>query len=68
MLVWEILHHHFWAYSGLIYLTVGFMIYQVYRFTYSQAVSLVLLTLFDALIVYLTVAELRKRRSSAVRA
>ena len=68
VLVWEILHHRFWAYSGLIYLTVGFMIYQVYRFTYSHAVSLVLLTLFDALIVYLTVAELRRRRSSAVRA
>jgi uncharacterized membrane protein len=30
VLVWEILHNRFWAYLGLIYLTIGFMI-QVYR-------------------------------------
>ena len=29
VLVWEILHNRFWAYLGLIYLTIGFMI-QVY--------------------------------------
>jgi len=63
VLIWEILHHRFWAYLGLIYLTIGFMIYQIYRFSYSHAVSLVLLTLFDGVIVYLTVVEYRKRRS-----
>ena len=44
-------------------LTIGFMIYQVYRFSYSHSVGLVLLTLFDAVIVYLTVVEYRKRKS-----
>jgi uncharacterized membrane protein len=62
VLVWEILHNRLWAYSGLIYLTIGFMIYQIYRFSYSHSVSLVLLTVFDAVIVYLTVVEYRKRR------
>ncbi len=62
VLVWEILHDRFWAYLGLIYLTIGFMIYQTYRFSYSHSISLVLLTVFDGVIVYLTVAEYRKRR------
>jgi len=63
VLIWEILHDRLWAYLGLIYLTIGFMIYQVYRFSYSHSVGLVLLTLFDAVIVYLTVVEYRKRKS-----
>jgi uncharacterized membrane protein len=63
VLVWEILHNRLWAYLGLIYLTFGFMIYQVYRFTYSHSLSLVLLTVFDGVIVYLTVVEYRKRKS-----
>jgi len=68
VLVWEILNNRLWAYAGLIYLTIGFMIYQIYRFTYSHAISLVLLTVFDAVIVYLTVAEYRKRRHPPVSA
>ena len=63
VLVWEILHNRFWAYLGLIYLTIGFMIYQIYRFTYSHSISMVLLTVFDGVIVYLTVVEYRKRKS-----
>ena len=65
ILVWEILHDRLWAYAGLIYLTIGFMIYQVYRFSYSHSIGLVLLTVFDAVIVYLTVVEYRKRRLQA---
>jgi uncharacterized membrane protein len=41
------------------------MTYQVYRFSYSHSIGLVLLTLFDAVIVYLTVVEYRKRRHQA---
>jgi len=63
ILVWEILHDRFWAYLGLIYLTIGFMVYQTYRFSYSHSFGLVLLTLFDGVIVYLTVVEYRKRTS-----
>jgi len=60
------LHNRFWAYLGLIYLTIGFMIYQTYRFSYSHSAGLVLLTLFDGVIVYLTVVEYRKRKSNRV--
>ena len=35
VLVWEILHNRLWAYLGLIYLTIGFMIYQIYRISYA---------------------------------
>jgi uncharacterized membrane protein len=65
ILVWEILHERLWAYAGLIYLSIGFMIYQVYRFSYSHSIGLVVLTVFDAVIVYLTVVEYRKRRRQA---
>jgi len=62
VLVWEILHDRLWAYLGLIYLTIGFMVYQIYRITYSHSIGLTLLTVFDAVIVYLTVVEYRRRR------
>jgi uncharacterized membrane protein len=62
ILVWEILHDRLWAYLGLIYLTIAFMIYQIYRISYSASISLILLTIFDAVIVYLTTVEYRKRR------
>ena len=39
------------------------MVSQIYRFTYSHSISLVLLTVFDAVVVYLTVVEYRKRQS-----
>lgn len=63
VLVWEILHNRFWAYMGLIYLTIGFMIYQIYRFSYAQSIGLALLTAFDGVIVYLTIVEYRKRKN-----
>jgi len=66
VLVWEILHNRFWAYLALIYLTIGFMVYQIYRFSYSHSIGLVLLTVFDAVIVYLTTVEYRKRRHQLV--
>lgn len=66
VLVWEILHERLWAYLGLIYLTVGFMIYQLYRIAYDPKISLILLTIFDAIIVYLTVVEYRKRKRPAL--
>ena len=66
VLVWEILHNRFWAYLGLIYLTIGFMVYQIYRFSFSHSIGLLLLTVFDAVIVYLTTVEYRKRRHQTV--
>jgi uncharacterized membrane protein len=67
VLVWEILHNRFWAYLGLIYLTIGFMVYQIFRFSYSHSIGLVLLTVFDAVVVWLTAVEYRKRGVRALR-
>ena len=66
VLIAEILQERLWAYMGLIVLTLGFMVYQLYRYSYTHALSLVLLTLYDGIVVYLTVKEYRKRtRDSA---
>ena len=65
VLVWEILHNRLWAYLGLIYLTLGFMIYQLCRISYDHSIGLILLTIFDGAIVYLTVVEYRKRKAAA---
>ncbi len=62
VLVFEILRNRLWAYPGLIIVTSGFMIYQTYQFLYSHSIGLVLLTIFDAFVVYLTVLEYKKRR------
>jgi hypothetical protein len=39
---------------------------ELYRFNYSHSISFVLLTVFDGVIVYLTVVEYRKRRHPTV--
>ncbi len=57
-----------WAYLGLIAFTVGFIIYQIYRMYYTHSVGLLLLTLFDFAIVYLTTAEYRKKRKAWAKA
>ncbi len=62
LLVSEILRGRLWAYQGLIWFTVGFMVYQTYRFAYSGSVLMIVLTLYDAVVVWLTVVEYRKRR------
>lgn len=66
VLVYEILHNRLWAYPGLIVMTAGFMIYQTYRYTVSASLWLVILTVFDAVVVYLTVLEYNKRRKLLV--
>ena len=62
ILVVEILRNRFWAYLGLIYLTVGFIIYQSYRYIFSPSIGLALFTIYDVIVVLLTVLEYRKRK------
>jgi len=62
ILVVEILRNRLWAYLGLIYLTLGFIVYQSYRLSFSHSLALALFTVYDVIIVYLTVLEYRKRR------
>ena len=61
-LVYEVLRDHLWAYLALIAVTGLFVIYQVYRLAAVKfSISLLLLTLFDLLIIYLTQKEYRRR-------
>ena len=46
-----------WAYPLAICVFLAFSVYQVYRFTHTHSIALVLLTVFDLLIVYLTWEE-----------
>lgn len=62
VLVIEVLRQHLWAYIGLIVVTSGFIVYQIYRLTYKLSLGLLLLTLFDILVVYLTQKEYKKQK------
>lgn len=62
ILVAEILRNRLWAYLGLIYLTLGFIVYQTYRLAFSPSLALTLFTVYDVIIVYLTVLEYLKRK------
>jgi len=46
-----------WAYPLGIGVFSAFGVYQVYRWTHTHSLALVLLTIFDALVIYLTWAE-----------
>lgn len=53
-----------WAYPlGLIVFT-GFIVYQCYRYTYTHSVWLIWLSVFDAIVVYLTWREYQEQKSS----
>ncbi|MDB5183096.1 MAG: hypothetical protein JWO47_880 [Candidatus Saccharibacteria bacterium] len=62
VLVVEILREHLWAYRGMIVLLGLFIIYQVYRMFYEPAIWLVVLTVFDAFVIYLTIREEKRQR------
>ena len=51
-----------WAYPLTIIVFGAFMVYQVRRFTHTHAWALIWLTVFDAVIVYLTWNEYREQK------
>lgn len=60
----EILRGRLWAYPGLIALTALFATYQIYHMVVaSPSLGYLALTLFDGLIIVLTIAEYVKIRS-----
>lgn len=66
VLVVLVLRGKLWAYPLIIGLLLAFIVYQVYRLTYKVTFGLVVLTLFDMLVVWLTWREYRiKRRALA---
>jgi uncharacterized membrane protein len=71
VLVVEILRDRLWAYPAMIVLLLAFIAYQLYRILIRATVALVLLTVFDALVTWLTWREYQAKRdrhtSTAVR-
>jgi uncharacterized membrane protein len=65
ILVIAVLRGHTGAYPWMIAFLVAFVIYQVYELCLHLTLGLILLTLFDVLIVGLTVHEYRVRRRSS---
>lgn len=64
VLVEEVLRNRLWAYPGLIIVTSLFVIYQVYRMVADNVTfGLILLTIFDLAIIYLTVKEYRRHKA-----
>ncbi len=51
-----------WAYPALIILLMFFIAYQLYRMTFAPSVFLAGLTLFDAIVVWLTIEEYKKQK------
>jgi uncharacterized membrane protein len=69
LLVGAVLRNKLWAYPWLIGFLVAFILYQGYELVVHFTWSLLALTVFDVLIVYLTVREYgrhRARRSEGV--
>jgi len=50
-----------WAYPLTIAVFGAFMVYQVYRYTHTHSFALMVLTIFDAAVVWLTWAEYRSQ-------
>ena len=50
-----------WAYPLTIAVFGLFMLYQLHRFMHTHSVSMILLTIFDALLIYLTWVEFKQQ-------
>ena len=53
-LVGGLLRNKLWAYPAAIGVFVLFIVYQLYRFTYTHSSFLILLTVFDFVVIWLT--------------
>ncbi|MDQ1545193.1 MAG: hypothetical protein QOH69_97 [Actinomycetota bacterium] len=62
VLVWAVLRDRLWAYPWLIAFLLVFIGYQAYEMIVHFSLGLLLLTIMDGLIVWLTWLEYRKRR------
>jgi|SRR4051794_3049284 uncharacterized membrane protein len=62
VLVVALLMNRLWAYPWMIGVLLIFIVYQLYRIALRPSVGLVALTVFDAVIVALTVREYRVQR------
>lgn len=61
-LVVALLRNRLWAYPLAITVFLGFIAYQIYRFTFTGGVGLILLTVFDLFLIVLIWLEYRAQR------
>jgi len=64
VLVVLVLRDKLWAYPWMIALLLAFIVYQVYRFGEDPGPALVVLTLFDAFVAWLTWREYRTKTAA----
>lgn len=62
-----LLKNKLWGYPLAILVFGGFIIYQIYRFTFTHNLGLIALTLFDFLVIWLIYLEYRAVKSSRSR-
>ena len=65
VLVGALLRNKLWAYPWMIVFLMAFIAYQVYRMTFAPSIGLAGLTVFDAVVAWLTYREYLKQRSIA---
>jgi len=64
VLVVLVLQGRLWAYPWLMALLLAFIGYQLYQLTMHTSIGLIALTIFDALLVWLTWREYRAKRAT----
>jgi uncharacterized membrane protein len=57
VLINEVIHKRYWAYIGLIVVLSALVVYQSYRIVLTHSLLLTALTMFDAVIIYLSAKE-----------
>jgi len=63
VLVAAVLKNYLWAYPLLIAFLLAFIAYQLYRLTFAPSAGLVGLTIFDAVVTWLTWREYQRQRA-----
>lgn len=64
ILVWAVLRDKLWAYPWMIAFLGVFVVYQIYRLVIRVTPGLLILTLFDMVIIWLTVREYHRLQAS----
>jgi uncharacterized membrane protein len=62
VLVFEVLRNHLWAYLALILVTFIFVIYQLFILIGKPSLGVIILTVFDLIVIGLTMREYQKQR------
>jgi uncharacterized membrane protein len=62
VLVWAVLREKLWAFPWMIAFLLAFIAYQGYEMALHFTIGLLLLTIFDVFVTWLTALEYRKRR------